>query len=258
MAGTRPPGLASVARPAEDGAMSSQPTFPNTDELLANNARYVEQFADEALSLRPRRRLAIVACMDSRMDIFQMLGLEHGDGGHAHGRGRRQARPTQQQRCRGVDDIGPKRLQRLQHTRHGQPHAEPEAPDVDRRDPDDIGRAVPWFARTGRDDECGVASRLEVLDDSEHRVRHPVHGREERLGDDGDTEHRASVACGQIGHVHRILLRRKLLGSRQARRPTPTIENDAPVTALVQARCAGANAMTLAAPTLNASWWPTS
>lgn len=52
---------------------------PNADELLGNNARYVETFADHNLALRPRRQLAIVACMDSRMDIFQMLGLAHGD-----------------------------------------------------------------------------------------------------------------------------------------------------------------------------------
>ena len=52
---------------------------PSTDELLANNARYVESFADHDLALRPRRKLAVVACMDSRMDIFQMLGLAHGD-----------------------------------------------------------------------------------------------------------------------------------------------------------------------------------
>jgi carbonic anhydrase len=52
---------------------------PNADELLANNARYAEGFADHDLALRPRRRLAIVACMDSRMDVFQMLGLAHGD-----------------------------------------------------------------------------------------------------------------------------------------------------------------------------------
>ena len=52
---------------------------PNTDELLANNVHYVETFADHDLALRPRRHLAVVACMDSRMDIFQMLGLAHGD-----------------------------------------------------------------------------------------------------------------------------------------------------------------------------------
>lgn len=52
---------------------------PSTDELLANNVRYVETFADQHLALRPRRQLAVVACMDSRMDIFEMLGLAPGD-----------------------------------------------------------------------------------------------------------------------------------------------------------------------------------
>jgi carbonic anhydrase len=52
---------------------------PNADELLANNARFAEVYTDQALELYPRRRLVIVACMDSRMDVFQMLGLAHGD-----------------------------------------------------------------------------------------------------------------------------------------------------------------------------------
>lgn len=52
---------------------------PNADELVSNNARFVEGFTDGPLSVRPRRRLAIVACMDSRMDIFEMLGLRHGE-----------------------------------------------------------------------------------------------------------------------------------------------------------------------------------
>ncbi len=43
------------------------PNFrPNADELLANNERYVESFDDSTLGLAPRRKLAIVACMDSR------------------------------------------------------------------------------------------------------------------------------------------------------------------------------------------------
>jgi carbonic anhydrase len=58
----------------------TEPDFlPNADELLSNNDRYVEQFSDTYLDLRPRRHLVIVACMDSRMNIFEMLGLRHGD-----------------------------------------------------------------------------------------------------------------------------------------------------------------------------------
>ena len=52
---------------------------PNSDELIANNEKFVTEFADHGLELTPRRHLAVVACMDSRMDIFQMLGLAHGD-----------------------------------------------------------------------------------------------------------------------------------------------------------------------------------
>ena len=51
----------------------------NVDELVANNRRYHETFVDGPLDVRPRRQLAIVACMDSRMDIFDMLGLAHGE-----------------------------------------------------------------------------------------------------------------------------------------------------------------------------------
>jgi carbonic anhydrase len=59
--------------------MSDEQFQPNVEELLANNHDYVDRFADGDLALAPRRRLAIVACMDSRMDIFEMLGLAHGD-----------------------------------------------------------------------------------------------------------------------------------------------------------------------------------
>ncbi len=55
------------------------PFVPNADELLRNNERYAAHYADQDLSLRPRRQLAVVACMDSRMDVFEMLGLAHGE-----------------------------------------------------------------------------------------------------------------------------------------------------------------------------------
>jgi carbonic anhydrase len=64
----------SIVPASNDGSF-----VPNADELLANNARYSESFDDHNLGVQPRRHLAIVACMDSRMDIFEMLGLAHGD-----------------------------------------------------------------------------------------------------------------------------------------------------------------------------------
>jgi carbonic anhydrase len=52
---------------------------PHADELLTNNAAYAAEFNNEGNAVTPRRNLAIVACMDSRMDIFEMLGLANGD-----------------------------------------------------------------------------------------------------------------------------------------------------------------------------------
>jgi carbonic anhydrase len=48
------------------------------DELLANNRGFAEPLPDEHLDVEPSRQLAIVTCMDSRLDVFAALGL--GDG----------------------------------------------------------------------------------------------------------------------------------------------------------------------------------
>lgn len=49
------------------------------DEVLAGNARYATTFALGHLPREPRRRLAIVTCMDARIDPLAILGLELGD-----------------------------------------------------------------------------------------------------------------------------------------------------------------------------------
>jgi len=49
-----------------------------TDELLANNARYAESFSGP-LPLPPARGVAVVACMDARLNVYGALGLNEGD-----------------------------------------------------------------------------------------------------------------------------------------------------------------------------------
>ncbi len=48
------------------------------DELVANNAGFADGLPERHLAVEPSRRLAIVTCMDSRLDVFAALGL--GDG----------------------------------------------------------------------------------------------------------------------------------------------------------------------------------
>ena len=49
------------------------------DELLANNRLYADALAEQHVDIRPARALAIVTCMDSRLNVFEALGLEEGD-----------------------------------------------------------------------------------------------------------------------------------------------------------------------------------
>ena len=50
------------------------------DQVLANNARYTENFGKgESLHGAPARGLAVVSCMDARLDMYRVLGLEEGD-----------------------------------------------------------------------------------------------------------------------------------------------------------------------------------
>lgn len=51
-----------------------------TDEILRANAAYVETFGDKgSLAATPARRLAILTCMDARIDPDKILGLKEGD-----------------------------------------------------------------------------------------------------------------------------------------------------------------------------------
>lgn len=51
----------------------------NADEMLAVAAERAGELAAPGLSPRPERRVAVLACMDTRIDLFPMLGLKRGD-----------------------------------------------------------------------------------------------------------------------------------------------------------------------------------
>ena len=49
-----------------------------TDEFLRNNAAYAGQFSGP-LPMPPGRGVAVIACMDARLNVYAMLGLEEGE-----------------------------------------------------------------------------------------------------------------------------------------------------------------------------------
>jgi carbonic anhydrase len=49
-----------------------------TDELVANNEKYAASF-NGSLPLAPAKGVAILACMDARLHVYEVLGLQEGD-----------------------------------------------------------------------------------------------------------------------------------------------------------------------------------
>jgi carbonic anhydrase len=49
-----------------------------TDDLLAGNDRYAQTFSGP-LPMPPSRGVAVIACMDARMDVYAILGLGSGE-----------------------------------------------------------------------------------------------------------------------------------------------------------------------------------
>jgi carbonic anhydrase len=50
-----------------------------TDELLRKNDAYARSFDKGSLPLPPAKHLAVLACMDARLDVHKILGLNEGD-----------------------------------------------------------------------------------------------------------------------------------------------------------------------------------
>jgi carbonic anhydrase len=50
-----------------------------TDELLRNNAEFASSFSKGDLPMPPGKGLAVVACMDARLNVYALLGLHEGE-----------------------------------------------------------------------------------------------------------------------------------------------------------------------------------
>ncbi|HEY8451344.1 MAG: carbonic anhydrase [Micromonosporaceae bacterium] len=50
-----------------------------TDELLTNAEAYARNFTKGDLPLPPARKVAVLACMDARLNVYGLLGLQEGD-----------------------------------------------------------------------------------------------------------------------------------------------------------------------------------
>lgn len=86
------------------------------DDLLAANRVYASGFALQGLSPRARKELALVTCMDSRIEPLAMLGLVPGDAKILRNAGARVTEDVLRSLVLAVHFLGVRRIAVMQHT----------------------------------------------------------------------------------------------------------------------------------------------
>jgi carbonic anhydrase len=134
---------------------------PNADELLANNRRFAAARADAELQLEPLRHLAIVACMDSRMDIFQMLGLGHGEAHIIRNAGGIVTDDVIRSLCLSQRTLGTREIILMHHTNCGLQKVTEDgfADELEH----DVGVRPAWPVEAFTDPAASVAASIERL-----------------------------------------------------------------------------------------------
>jgi len=87
------------------------------DDLLAANAEYAEHFTGGDFDGIAHAGVAIVTCMDSRIDPLRMLGLEHGDAKIFRNPGGRVTPAALEALVLGVHLLNVRRILVIPHTR---------------------------------------------------------------------------------------------------------------------------------------------
>jgi carbonic anhydrase len=86
------------------------------DDVLAANADYVASFIDRGLPGHAGRGLAVVTCMDSRIDPLKMLGLDKGDAKIMRNAGGRVTEDVLRTLVLGTHLLGVERILVVEHT----------------------------------------------------------------------------------------------------------------------------------------------
>jgi carbonic anhydrase len=132
-----------------------------TEQLLANNERYAASFGHGALPAPPALKVAIVACMDARLDPARVLGFAEGDAHVIRNAGGVVTDDVIRSLAISQYHLGTEEIVLLHHTACGMQTFTDEAfaTDLER----ETGARPPWAARTFKDLETDVRDSIQRI-----------------------------------------------------------------------------------------------
>jgi carbonic anhydrase len=143
------------------------------DRMLAANAAWAEQFPGSR-DVRPARRVAVVACMDSRMPLFPMLGLEVGDAHVIRNAGGVVTEDVVRSLTVSQHVLGTREVLLVHHTQCGlQATDDNTFGDLVEQA---TGRRPPWAVRAFRDAEEDVRESIRLIRESPYLLSREVRG----------------------------------------------------------------------------------
>src|SRR4051812_21983587 len=141
--------------------------------MLANNAEWAKRFPGSK-PVRPGRGVAVVACMDSRMPLFQMLGLDVGDAHVIRNAGGVITEDVVRSLTISQHLLGTREIVLVHHTDCGLQKSD----DVAFADlvGEATGRRPPWAARTFTDAEADVRESIRLIHECPYLLSREVRG----------------------------------------------------------------------------------
>src|SRR4051794_39437647 len=143
------------------------------DKMLAENEEWAKKFPGSK-SVRPARSVAVVSCMDSRMPLFGMLGLEIGDAHVIRNAGGVITEDTIRSLTISQHLLGTREVMLVHHTECGL-QATDDVSFADRVE-EATGRRPPWAARTFTDAEDDVRESMRLIQESPYLLSRAVRG----------------------------------------------------------------------------------
>jgi carbonic anhydrase len=143
------------------------------DRMLVANEEWARDFAD-AHPVRPARAVAVVACMDSRMPLFGLLGLSIGDAHVIRNAGGVITEDTIRSLTISQHLLGTREIVLVHHTDCGL-QATDDISFADRVE-QATGRRPPWAARAFTDVDDDVRESMRLLKESPYLLSREVRG----------------------------------------------------------------------------------
>ena len=143
------------------------------DRMLEANERWAQQFPGSK-PVRPARRVAVVACMDSRIPLFGVLGLEIGDAHVIRNAGGVITEDVIRSLTISQHALGTQEIVLVHHTDCGLLATD----DISFADTVEqaTGRRPPWAARAFTDVDDDVRESMRLVRESPYLLSHAVRG----------------------------------------------------------------------------------